>query len=292
MNNIAVIGSGTMGAGIAQVFAQSGFHVVVVDVNTKALDLAQQTIQKSLKNQLDKQLISLQEHHLTINNLSFSKDLNVVNKETDLAIEAITERLAVKQSLFQQLALLTSDKAILASNTSSIPIFKLASATSKPQQVIGMHFMNPVPRMPLVEVIQTKITKPELVQEVVNLIKRLPKIPVVVNDFPGFVSNRILMPMINEAIECLADGVASVDGIDQVMKLGMAHPMGPLQVADLIGLDVCQHILEVLYFELQKEKYKPHPLLIQLVNNNQLGIKTTQGFYNYQDPKNPKPLLF
>jgi len=292
MNNIAVIGSGTMGAGIAQVFAQSGFHVVVVDVNTKALDLAQQTIQKSLKIQLDKQLISLQEHHLTINNLSFSKDLNVVNKETDLAIEAITERLTVKQSLFQQLALLTSDKTILASNTSSIPIFKLASATSKPQQVIGMHFMNPVPRMPLVEVIQTKITKPELVQEVVNLIKRLAKIPVVVNDFPGFVSNRILMPMINEAIECLADGVASVDGIDQVMKLGMAHPMGPLQVADLIGLDVCQHILEVLYFELQKEKYKPHPLLIQLVNNNQLGIKTSQGFYNYQDPKNPKPLLF
>ena len=292
MNNIAVIGSGTMGAGIAQVFAQSGFHVVVVDVNTKALDLAQQTIQKSLKIQLDKQLISLQEHHLTLNNLSFSEDLNVVNKETDLAIEAITERLDVKQSLFQQLALLTSDKTILASNTSSIPIFKLASATSKPQQVIGMHFMNPVPRMPLVEVIQTKITKPELVQEVVNLIKRLAKIPVVVNDFPGFVSNRILMPMINEAIECLADGVASVDGIDQVMKFGMAHPMGPLQVADLIGLDVCQHILEVLYFELQKEKYKPHPLLIQLVNNNQLGIKTIQGFYNYQDPKNPKPLLF
>lgn len=292
MKFIAVIGSGTMGSGIAQVFAQFGFQVVLIDSNESALKQAQNTVEKNLDIQINKGLISKDDKAITLNQLNFSNQIEQINESTDLVIEAITEKLSIKLSVFKQIDQLTRADVILASNTSSISIQKLAEATSKPKQVIGMHFMNPVPRMPLVEVIRSKSTDENLVDRIVLLTKQLNKIPVVVNDYPGFVSNRVLMPMINEAIECLADSVATVDGIDQVMKLGMAHPMGPLMLADLIGLDVCKFILEVLYDGFKKDKYIPHPLLVRLVEQNKLGRKSTQGFYDYSDIKNPKPLSF
>lgn len=292
MKSIAVIGSGTMGCGIAQVFAQHHYSVVLIDSNKEALDRSKKTIEKSLDIQISKELITIEEKESTLNNLILSSDLQSINSSIDLVVEAITERLEVKQAVFKQMDQLSGPHTILASNTSSISIHKLSEVTSDPSRVIGMHFMNPVPRMPLVEVIQSKSTDPTIVDQIVQLTKNLNKIPVVVNDYPGFVSNRILMPMINEAIECLGDGVATVEGIDQVMKLGMSHPMGPLFLADLIGLDVCKFILEVLYKELHKEKYKAHQLLVQLVNEGHLGRKTNRGFYDYTDPKNPTPLNF
>ncbi len=292
MKSIAVIGSGTMGCGIAQVFAQHYYSVVLIDSNKEALDRSKKTIEKSLDIQISKELITIEEKESTLNNLILSSDLQSINSSIDLVVEAITERLEVKQALFKQMDQLSGPHTILASNTSSISIHKLSEVTSDPSRVIGMHFMNPVPRMPLVEIIQSKSTDPTIVDQIVQLTKNLNKIPVVVNDYPGFVSNRILMPMINEAIECLGDGVATVEGIDQVMKLGMSHPMGPLFLADLIGLDVCKFILEVLYEELHKEKYKAHQLLVQLVNEGHLGRKTNRGFYDYTDPKNPTPLNF
>lgn len=292
MKSIAVIGSGTMGCGIAQVFAQHYYSVVLIDSNKEALDRSKKTIEKSLDIQISKELITIEEKESTLNNLILSSDLQSINSSIDLVVEAITERLEVKQALFKQMDQLSGPHTILASNTSSISIHKLSEVTSDPSRVIGMHFMNPVPRMPLVEIIQSKSTDPTIVDQIVQLTKNLNKIPVVVNDYPGFVSNRILMPMINEAIECLGDGVATVEGIDQVMKLGMSHPMGPLFLADLIGLDVCKFILEVLYKELHKEKYKAHQLLVQLVNEGHLGRKTNRGFYDYTDPKNPTPLNF
>lgn len=292
MKSIAVIGSGTMGSGIAQVVAQYGFKVVLIDAKLEALEAAKRTIEKSLSIQRSKELISEEEQDSALSLLEFSTDINRINSTTDLVIEAITEQLEVKQALFKQLDQLSGPDTILASNTSSISILKLSEVTSKPHKVIGMHFMNPVPRMPLVEIIQSKRTDPEVVSQIVALTKKLNKVPIRVNDHPGFVSNRILMPMINEAIECLADGVATVDGIDQVMKLGMAHPMGPLFLADLIGLDVCKFILDVLYQELKKDKYKANELLVQLVEKGNLGRKTASGFYDYSDVKNPKPLSF
>lgn len=292
MKSIAVIGLGTMGCGIAQVFAQHHYSVVLIDSNKEALERSVKTIEKSLDIQISKELITLKEKESTLNNLILSSDLQSINSSIDLVVEAITERLEVKQTVFKQMDQLSGPHTILASNTSSISIHKLSEATSDPSRIIGMHFMNPVPRMPLVEIIQSKSTDPTIVDQIVQLTKNLNKIPVVVNDYPGFVSNRILMPMINEAIECLGDGVATVEGIDQVMKLGMSHPMGPLFLADLIGLDVCKFILEVLYKELHKEKYKAHQLLVQLVNEGHLGRKTNRGFYDYTDPKNPTPLNF
>lgn len=292
MKSIAVIGSGTMGTGIAQVFAQRHYKVVLIDSNEEALERSKRTIEKSLDIQISKELISLEDKESTLNHLILSSDLHSINSSTDLVIEAITERLEVKQDVFKQMDQLSGSHTILASNTSSISIHKLSEVTSDPSRVIGMHFMNPVPRMPLVEIIQSKSTDVSIVDQIVQLTNDLDKIPVVVNDHPGFVSNRILMPMINEAIECLGDGVATVDGIDQVMKLGMSHPMGPLFLADLIGLDVCKFILDVLYKELQKEKYKSHQLLDQLVSEGHLGRKTNRGFYDYTNPKNPKPISF
>ena len=228
MKSIAVIGSGTMGTGIAQVFAQRHYKVVLIDSNEEALERSKRTIEKSLDIQISKELISLEDKESTLNHLILSSDLHSINSSTDLVIEAITERLEVKQDVFKQMDQLSGPHTILASNTSSISIHKLSEVTSDPSRVIGMHFMNPVPRMPLVEIIQSKSTDVSIVDQIVQLTNDLDKIPVVVNDHPGFVSNRILMPMINEAIECLRDGVATVDGIDQVMKLGMSHPMGPL----------------------------------------------------------------
>ncbi|NVJ73000.1 MAG: 3-hydroxybutyryl-CoA dehydrogenase [Flavobacteriaceae bacterium] len=292
MKSIAVIGSGTMGTGIAQVFAQRHYKVVLIDSNEEALERSKRTIEKSLDIQISKELISLEDKESTLNHLILSSDLHFINSSTDLVIEAITERLEVKQDVFKQMDQLSGPHTILASNTSSISIHKLSEVTSDPSRVIGMHFMNPVPRMPLVEIIQSKSTDVSIVDQIVQLTNDLNKIPVVVNDHPGFVSNRILMPMINEAIECLRDGVATVDGIDQVMKLGMSHPMGPLFLADLIGLDVCKFILDVLYKELHKEKYKSHQLLDQLVSEGHLGRKTNRGFYDYTNPKNPKPISF
>lgn len=292
MNSIAIIGSGTMGSGIAQVFAQHDFTVDLIDADKAALDRAKKVIEKSLAIQVSKNIISDSDRESTLSHISFKTTIESLDPKTDLVIEAITEQLSIKQALFKQLDQLTDQNTILASNTSSISVQKLAEVTSKPHNVIGMHFMNPVPRMPLVEVVKSKYTVKQLVDTIVSLTKTLNKIPVVVNDHPGFVSNRILMPMINEAVECLADGVASVDGIDQVMKLGMAHPMGPLMLADLIGLDVCKFILDVLYKDLNKPKYKPHPLLYQLVKQQHLGRKSSRGFYDYSDPKNPKPISF
>jgi len=284
MKNISVIGSGTMGNGIAQTFALFNFNVRLYDINSENLKKGEQTILKNLQRMVNKEKITESEAENTVGNIKYTSDFDSI-LNADLVIEVVSENFKLKKSIFKELDLKCPKNTIIASNTSSISITKLAEATTRKDKVIGMHFMNPVPIMKLVEVINSKYTSKETSDMIINLSEQLEKIPLVVNDFPGFISNRILMPMINEAIESLDQGVADVKNIDGIMKLGMGHPMGPLQLADLIGLDVCKSILEVMLDGLKNPKYKPNKLLIELVNNGKLGIKSGEGFYDYSDSK-------
>jgi len=281
MKNVAVIGAGTMGNGIAHVFAMNGYKVSLVDVSEERLEKALETIDKNLWRMVAKGKIDESKKEETIKNISTFTDISDAVRSCDLVVEAASEKLDIKLSIFRELDELTSEDCILASNTSSISITKIASVTSKPDKVIGMHFMNPVPIMKLVEVIRAYNTSDDVTQNIMDLSKNLGKVPVEVYDYPGFVANRILMPMINEAIYTLFEGVAGVEEIDTVMKLGMAHPMGPLQLADFIGLDICLAILRVLHDGFGNPKYAPCPLLVNMVTANKLGVKTGEGFYKY-----------
>ena len=281
MKNIAVIGAGTMGNGIAHVFAQCGYKVNLIDVSSKALEKGLATISKNLDRQVAKEKISTTEKENALNNISRISNLKDGVSGVDLVIEAATENIELKLKIFQELDTLTSENVILATNTSSISITKIASVTNRAEKVIGMHFMNPVPVMKLVEIIRGYSTTNEVTESIMDLSRKLNKIPVEVNDYPGFVANRILMPMINEAICTLHEGVAGVSEIDTVMKLGMAHPMGPLQLADFIGLDVCLAIMEVLYDGFGNPKYAPCPLLVNMVTAGKLGVKSGEGFYSW-----------
>ena len=281
MHTIAVLGAGTMGNGIAQVFAQHGFQVQLIDVSKDALDSALATIEKNLNRMVEKGVLDSHMTGETLGNIKTSTVLPEAVKDAHLVVEAATENIELKLSLFKELDAAAPPAAILASNTSSISISRIASVTQRPEQVIGMHFMNPVPIMKLVEVIRGYSTSDEVAEEIVTLSKKLGKTPTLVNDYPGFVANRILIPMINEAIETLYHGVAGVAEIDTVMKLGMAHPMGPLQLADFIGLDVCLSILNVLYEGFKQPKYAPCPLLVNMVRAGKLGVKSGEGFYDY-----------
>ena len=279
MKRVAVIGAGTMGNGIAHVFAQSGHTVTLVDVHAAALERAQATIDRNLDRLVAKERISAEDKAATLARLSTSTEMHGAVSDADLVVEAATERLDLKLKIFEQLDSATPQHCILATNTSSISITKIAAATKRPAQVIGMHFMNPVPIMKLVEVIRGYDTSDATTETTVALSKQLGKVPVEVNDYPGFVANRILMPMINEAICSLHEGVAGVAEIDEVMKLGMAHPMGPLHLADFIGLDVCLSILRVLHDGFGQPKYAPCPLLVNMVTAGKLGVKSGEGFY-------------
>jgi 3-hydroxybutyryl-CoA dehydrogenase len=281
MNNIAVIGAGTMGNGIAHVFAQHGFSVQLIDLNEKQLEKAMSVISKNMDRQIQKGLLSADEKDKALLNIKPVLKLQDGTQNADLIIEAATENESVKLQIFRELDELAASHAILATNTSSISITKIASSTKRPEQVIGMHFMNPVPLMKLVEVINGYATKSEVTDKIIALTRQINKTPCVVNDYPGFIANRILMPMINEAIISLQEGVASVESIDSIMKLGMAHPMGPLQLADFIGLDVCLAILKVLYDGFGNSKYAPAAMLVNMVASGNLGIKSGEGFYNY-----------
>lgn len=270
-----------MGNGIAHVFAQNDFNVNLVDISEDALKRALSSIEKNLDRMLAKEKITEQTKHATLNNISLFTDLENGAEKADLVVEAATENVELKKKIFSQIDQLAPTGAILATNTSSISITQIAAVTSRPEKVIGMHFMNPVPIMKLIEVIRGYSTSDEVTQKIMSLSKSLGKVPVEVNDYPGFVANRILMPMINEAIYTLFEGVAGVQEIDTVMKLGMAHPMGPLQLADFIGLDVCLSILNVLYEGFGNPKYAPCPLLVNMVTAKKLGIKSGEGFYDY-----------
>lgn len=281
MKKIAVIGAGTMGNGIAHVFAQKGFKVNLIDTQSAALEKAIQTIQKNLDRQITKGIIDETTKATTLSNITCINQLEDGVKEVDLVVEAATENSEIKKSIFANADKYAPANCILASNTSSISITELAAVTKRPAQVIGMHFMNPVPVMKLVEIINGHQTSNSTTDTIVSLTKQIDKIPCVVKDFPGFIANRILMPMINEAIIALAEGVSDAQTIDQIMKLGMAHPMGPLQLADYIGLDVCKNIMVIMQEGFQNDKYAPSPLLVKLVEEGKLGVKTGQGFYQY-----------
>ncbi len=281
MKNISVIGAGTMGNGIAHVFEQNGFTVSLIDVNANQLEKALATISKNLDRQIAKSLLTEEDKKKTLSQLSTYSDITAGVQNADLIVEAATENIELKLKIFKQLDEAAPTKTILASNTSSISITKIAAVTKRPESVIGMHFMNPVPVMKLVEIINGYATKKEVTENIVALSIELGKIPCVVNDYPGFIANRILMPMINEAIYSLYEGVAGVEEIDTVMKLGMAHPMGPLQLADFIGLDVCLSILNVLHAGFGNPKYAACPLLVNMVTAGKTGIKTGEGFYAY-----------
>ena len=280
MKKIGVIGAGTMGTGIAHVSALSGFDVTLVDIEQNLLEHSLTSIKKGLKRQVDKGKISQEEMNTALGRIQTITEMKTLSSE-DIVIEAATENKEVKISIFSELDTFCPEKTILASNTSSISISLIASATNRPEKVIGMHFMNPVPIMKLVEIIRGKLTSDETTGKVKNLVEVLNKIPVECNDSSGFVSNRILMPMINEAVCCLADGVATAEAIDKIMTLGMAHPMGPLTLADLIGLDICLAIMKVLHRDMGDNKYRPCPLLEEMVSAGNLGRKTGQGFYSY-----------
>ncbi len=283
MYNIAVIGAGTMGNGIAHVFALHGFSVQLTDLNEKQLEKAMSAVAKNMDRQVHKGLLSAEEKINALLRIHPVLNLKEGVQNADIIIEAATENETVKLQIFRELDELAAPGAILASNTSSISITKIASVTKRPGQIIGMHFMNPVPLMKLVEVINGFATMPEVTDKILKLTAQLGKTPCVVNDYPGFIANRILMPMINEAIISLQEGVASVESIDTIMKLGMAHPMGPLQLADFIGLDVCLAILKVLYEGFGNPKYAPASLLVNMVASGKLGIKSGEGFYDYKN---------
>ncbi len=289
MKHIGVIGAGTMGNGIAHVFAQSGYSVRLVDLSEAALEKALATISKNLDRMVAKEKISETDKTNTLNKIETFTDMSSAVKGLDLVVEAATENMDIKLKIFSQLDELCDEHTILGSNTSSISITKIASATQRADKVIGMHFMNPVPVMKLVEVIRGYATSDEVTNTIMEVSKSLNKVPVEVNDYPGFVANRILMPMINEAIITLHEGVAGVEEIDTVMMLGMAHPMGPLHLADFIGLDVCLSILEVMHDGFGNPKYAPCPLLVNMVTAGKLGVKSGEGFYDYSEgPRNKK----
>lgn len=285
MKNIAVIGAGTMGNGIAHTFAQYGYKVQLIDVNKTALTHAAQTISKNLDRLIQKEIITEALKKETLNNITMFTDISEGVEYASLVVEAATENEALKLEIFKTLDVACPDDTILATNTSSISITKIAAATTRPGQVIGMHFMNPVPVMPLVEIINGYNTDKAVTDFIVQLAKEIGKTAIRVNDYPGFIANRILMPMINEAIEALQSGVSGVLEIDGIMKLGMAHPMGPLELADFIGLDVCMSILEVMHDGFKNPKYAPNPLLVNMVRAGKLGKKSGEGFYNYADEK-------
>ncbi|MCK0159799.1 3-hydroxyacyl-CoA dehydrogenase family protein [Allomuricauda sp. F6463D] len=285
MEKIAVIGAGTMGNGIAHVFAQNGFKVNLIDIAQTSLDKGLATITKNLDRMLAKEVIDEDKKKTTLSNISTYTNLKDGVANTDLVVEAATENLDIKLKIFKDLDEICKAETILATNTSSISITQIGAATQRPEKVIGMHFMNPVPIMKLVEIIRGYSTSDEVTDTIMELSKKLGKIPTEVNDYPGFVANRILMPMINESIETLYNGVAGVEEIDTVMKLGMAHPMGPLQLADFIGLDVCLSILNVMYDGFKNPKYAPCPLLVNMVMAGKLGVKSGEGFYDYTDSR-------
>ncbi len=274
-----------MGNGIAHTFAQFGFKTNLIDISEKSLEKGMQTISKNLDRMVSKEKISEEDKNNTLENITTFTSISEGAKGVDLVVEAATENVDLKLSIFRELDDVCSEDTVLASNTSSISITKIASAVSNPQRVIGMHFMNPVPVMKLVEIIRGYNTSDEVTKTIMGLSEKLNKVPVEVNDYPGFVANRILMPMINESIETLYNGVAGVQEIDTVMKLGMAHPMGPLQLADFIGLDVCLSILEVMYNGFKNPKYAPSPLLVNMVQAGKLGLKSGEGFYDYSESR-------
>ncbi len=281
MKNITVIGAGTMGSGIAHVFAQYGFKVVLNDISKTALDKALNSISKNLDRMVEKSRITAEAKEKTLQNIKIDTDLKEAVSQADLVVEAATENEALKLKIFTDIDQICPPYTILASNTSSISITKIASVTKRPEKVIGMHFMNPAPIMKLVEIIRGYNTSDIVCETIMDLCKAMEKVPVEVNDFPGFISNRVLMPLINESICCLYEGVAGVEEIDTVMKLGMAHPMGPLQLADFIGLDVVLAILRVLEDGFGNPKYAPCPLLVKMVTAGKHGVKTGEGFYKY-----------
>lgn len=281
IKNVSVIGAGTMGNGIAHVFAQNGFSVTLIDVNATQLEKALQTITKNLDRQVAKSLLTEAQKAETISRVNTETDIQKGVTNADLVVEAATENAELKLNIFRQLDAAAPAHTILASNTSSISITKIAAVTKRPEKVIGMHFMNPVPVMKLVEIINGYATTADVSETIVDLSKALGKVPCVVNDYPGFIANKILMPMINEAICSLYEGIADVEAIDTIMKLGMAHPMGPLQLADFIGLDVCLSILQVLHDGFGNPKYAPCPLLVNMVMAGKLGVKSGEGFYTY-----------
>ena len=281
MKSIAVIGAGTMGNGIAHVFAQKGFSVHLIDTAPSALDKALATIQKNLDRQINKGIIDEKIKTETLTHITTFESIPLGVSNVSLIIEAATEQVEIKKNIFSIMDKYAPADCLLATNTSSISITQLASVTNRPEKVIGMHFMNPVPVMKLVEIINGKETAPSTTQTIVELTKQIEKIPCVVEDFPGFIANRILMPMINEAIIALSEGVSDAATIDQIMKLGMAHPMGPLQLADYIGLDVCKNILQIMQEGFKDTKYAPASLLVKMVEENKLGVKTGEGFYKY-----------
>lgn len=284
IKSVAIIGSGTMGNGIAHVFALSGFSVLLVDIREEYLQNALKTIQKNLERQVKKEIITEESARQALGRIATSISLEDC-KESEVVIEAVVEDLKIKKDVFSRLDRISKEEAIFATNTSSLSITTLAASTNRPQQFIGMHFMNPVPVMKLVEIIRGLTTSDETCQTIIDLAIQLGKVPVEVNDFPGFISNRLLMPMLNEAMFCLMEGVAEKESIDTVMKLGMAHPMGPLELADFIGLDVCLAIMEVLYAGFRDSKYRPCPLLVKMVSAGYLGRKTGKGFYEYPAEK-------
>ena len=289
MRKIAVIGAGTMGNGIAHTFAQSGYEVSLIDVSADSLDRGMNTIEKNLDRMLKREKISEDEKLTTLDKITTYTSMNDGVSGVDLVVEAATENMDVKLKIFSQLDEVCGENVILASNTSSISITKIASVTNRADKVIGMHFMNPVPVMKLVEIIRGYATSDDVTDQIMQLSRDLKKSPVEVNDYPGFVANRLLMPMINEAVYTLYEGVAGVEEIDTVMMLGMAHPMGPLHLADFIGLDVCLSILEVLNDGFGNPKYAPCPLLVNMVTAGKLGLKSGEGFYDYSEgPKNKK----
>ena len=290
MKKVAIIGAGTMGNGIAHVFAQKGYSVNLVDVSSEALKKGLATIEKNLDRMIAKDKIDETQKSDTLSRIAAIDSIKQGVSDVDLVVEAATENLNIKLKIFEDLDLYSPEQTILATNTSSISITKIAAVTKRPGQVIGMHFMNPVPVMKLIEIIRGYSTSDEVTTQIMNLSKSLDKVPVEVNDYPGFVANRILMPMINEAIYSLYEGVAGVSEIDTVMKLGMAHPMGPLQLADFIGLDVCLSILNVLFEGFGQPKYAPCPLLVNMVTAGKLGIKSGEGFYDYSSSRKAETL--
>ena len=285
MKNIAIIGAGTMGNGIAHTFAQSGFKVNLIDISETSLKRGMETISRNLDRMVAKEQITEANKTETLSNISIYTNISEGVKNAELVVEAATENIDLKLNIFKQLDENCSKKTILATNTSSISITQIAAVTTRPDKVIGMHFMNPVPIMKLVEIIRGYNTSNEVTKTIMTLSETLGKVPVEVNDYPGFVANRILMPMLNESIETLYNGVAGVHEIDTVMKLGMAHPMGPLQLADFIGLDVCLSILNVMYDGFKNPKYAPCPLLVNMVRAGKLGVKSGEGFYDYSESR-------
>jgi len=291
MKNVAVIGAGTMGNGIAHTFAQFGYKVQLIDISQASLDRGITTITKNLDRMVTKERISEEDKQETLKNITTYTSIKEGVQNIDLVIEAATENIDLKLTIFKELDQICAADTILASNTSSISITKIASVTSRPDKVIGMHFMNPVPIMKLVEVIRGYSTSDEITNTIMQLSKDLKKVPVEVNDYPGFIANRILMPMLNEAIYSIYEGVAGVYEIDTVMKLGMAHPMGPLQLADFIGLDVCLSILNVLRDGFGNPKYAPCPLLVNMVTAGKLGVKSGEGFYDYSESRKAEKIV-